>query len=96
MYLPSGETAARAVLPELVTCVMVKSVNRAVRPPRTSEYIPDIKATPRQPGVDEIRLPGERSQRERARLSREGLEIDRTIYDALLAVPRGSLPAYQD
>ncbi|MBI2207841.1 MAG: Ldh family oxidoreductase [Candidatus Rokubacteria bacterium] len=43
-----------------------------------------IKATPRQDGVDEIRIPGERAYRERARLAREGLEIDRRIHDALI------------
>ena len=57
-----------------------------------SEMLAAVKATPRQPGVDDIRLPGERSQRERARLTREGLEIDRKIYEALLAVPKGTLP----
>jgi L-2-hydroxycarboxylate dehydrogenase (NAD+) len=57
-----------------------------------SEMVAKVKATPRQPGVDEIRLPGERSARERERLRREGLEIDRKIYDALLAVPQGKLP----
>jgi LDH2 family malate/lactate/ureidoglycolate dehydrogenase len=43
-----------------------------------------IKATPRQEGVDEIRIPGERGYRERARLMREGIEIDRRIQDALI------------
>ncbi len=57
-----------------------------------SEMMARVKAAPRQPGVDEIRLPGERSARERARLAREGLEIDRKIYEALLAVPKGRLP----
>ena len=57
-----------------------------------SEMMARVKATPRQPGVDEIRLPGERSSRERARLAREGLEIDRKIHDLLLAVPQGKLP----
>ena len=42
-----------------------------------------IKATPRQDGVAEIRIPGERAYRERARLRREGIEIDRRIFDAL-------------
>ena len=42
-----------------------------------------IKATPRQDGVAEIRIPGERAYRERARLMREGIEIDRRIFDAL-------------
>ena len=45
-----------------------------------------IKATPRQPGVDEIRLPSERAFRERARNRREGIEIDRAIYEALQAL----------
>ena len=57
-----------------------------------SEMLARVKATPRQPGVDEIRLPGERAYRERARNSREGIEIDRKIYDALLALPEGKLP----
>ena len=57
-----------------------------------SEMLARVKAVPRQPGVDEIRLPGERSARERARHLREGIEIDRKIYEALLAVPQGKLP----
>ena len=48
-----------------------------------------IKATPRQDGVDEIRIPGERAYRERARLTREGIEIDRRIHDALLQLAEG-------
>jgi LDH2 family malate/lactate/ureidoglycolate dehydrogenase len=45
-----------------------------------------IKATPRQEGVTEIRIPGERAYRERARLMRDGLEIDRRIQGALFAL----------
>jgi LDH2 family malate/lactate/ureidoglycolate dehydrogenase len=59
-----------------------------------SENLARIKATPRQPGVDEIRLPGERSFKERARHLREGIVIDRFIYDALLAVPEGKLAPF--
>jgi LDH2 family malate/lactate/ureidoglycolate dehydrogenase len=54
-----------------------------------SDMLARVKATARQPGVDEIRLPGERSFRERERLRREGIEIDRKIYDALIALPAG-------
>jgi LDH2 family malate/lactate/ureidoglycolate dehydrogenase len=61
-----------------------------------SEMLTRVKATPRQPGADEIRLPGERSFRERARLQREGIEIDRKIYDALLALPQGGLAELKD
>jgi LDH2 family malate/lactate/ureidoglycolate dehydrogenase len=48
-----------------------------------------IKATPRQEGVEEIRIPGERAYRERARLAREGIEIDRRIQDALIRLAEG-------
>src|SRR5499433_2853658 len=48
-----------------------------------------IQATPRQEGVAEIRIPGERAYRERARLMREGLEIDRRIQDQLTALAEG-------
>lgn len=42
-----------------------------------------IKGTPRQPGVDEIRIPSERSFRERKKNLVEGLVIDRAIHEAL-------------
>jgi LDH2 family malate/lactate/ureidoglycolate dehydrogenase len=48
-----------------------------------------LKATPRQAGVDEIRIPGERAYRERARLTRQGIEIDRRVHDALLRLADG-------
>ena len=51
-----------------------------------------IKATPRQEGVDEIRIPGERAYRERARLARAGIEIDRRIHDALLRLTARAAP----
>jgi LDH2 family malate/lactate/ureidoglycolate dehydrogenase len=50
-----------------------------------------VKATPRREGVEEIRLPSERAFRERARNRREGIVVDRKIYEALLALPRGNL-----
>lgn len=45
-----------------------------------------IKATPRQAGVDEIRLPSERAFRHREKALREGLTIDRAVHDALAAL----------
>jgi LDH2 family malate/lactate/ureidoglycolate dehydrogenase len=54
-----------------------------------SRRIAAIKACPRMEGVNEIRMPGERSQRERARLLRDGVEIDRKIYDALGRLAEG-------
>ena len=47
------------------------------------ELIERIKATPRQPEVGEIRIPGERAFRSRERALREGIEIDRLVYEAL-------------
>src|SRR6266702_1940296 len=64
--------------------VPLKEYRRAL----TAE-IAAIKATPRQAGVDEIRIPGERAHRERARLAREGIEIDRRIHDALTRLAEG-------
>jgi LDH2 family malate/lactate/ureidoglycolate dehydrogenase len=55
-----------------------------------AEEIATIKATPRQDGVDEIRIPGERAYRERARLAREGIQIDRRIHEALIRLADGS------
>ena len=49
-----------------------------------------IKATPLQDNVAEIRIPGERGYRERARLTREGIEIDQRIHDALTALAHGA------
>ena len=45
-----------------------------------------IKATPRQPGVDAIRLPSERAFRERERRRVAGIEIDVAVQAALLAL----------
>lgn len=56
-----------------------------------SKRIEMIKATPRRAGVNEIRIPGERSYYTRARLIREGIEIDRKIYDALNRLADGRL-----
>jgi len=45
-----------------------------------------IKATPRQPGVAEIRIPGERAFRAREQARLDGIEVDRVVYDALKAL----------
>ena len=51
-----------------------------------SELIDRIKGTPRQPGVNEIRMPGERALRSRERGFRDGIEINRLVYEALAAL----------
>jgi LDH2 family malate/lactate/ureidoglycolate dehydrogenase len=56
-----------------------------------AKRIETIKATPRQAGVEEIRIPGERAYKTRDRLLREGIEIDRKIYNALGRLVEGHL-----
>jgi L-2-hydroxycarboxylate dehydrogenase (NAD+) len=53
---------------------------------QVSDLIDRIKATPRQPGVGEIRIPGERALRSREQGLREGIEVDRSVYQALKAL----------
>ena len=56
-----------------------------------SRRIEVVKATPRQMGVEEIRIPGERGYRTRERLWREGIEIERKIHNALGRLAEGNL-----
>lgn len=56
-----------------------------------SSRIATIKATPLQPGVTEIRIPGERSYATRRRLLQEGIEIERKIHDALGRLAQGNM-----
>lgn len=53
-----------------------------------SAAVARVKATPKAAGVAEIRIPSERAFRERARRAREGIEIDRRIWELLQALPR--------
>ena len=78
----SAEYVLIAFTPDLFTTL--EDYRRAL-----AAEIAAIKATPRQDGVDEIRVPGERAYRERARLTREGIEIDRRIHDALNRLAEG-------
>jgi LDH2 family malate/lactate/ureidoglycolate dehydrogenase len=55
-------------------------------PEHMSGLVEKIKATPRRPGVDEIRIPSERSFRERERRRKEGLVFDRKVVDSLKAL----------
>jgi LDH2 family malate/lactate/ureidoglycolate dehydrogenase len=51
-----------------------------------SDYVREIKSAPRQPGVDEIRIPSERARRERERRRREGIVLERKVVEALRAL----------
>jgi len=48
-----------------------------------AELVARIKATPRQDGVEEIRIPSERAFRERERRRVEGIVLDRKVVEAL-------------
>jgi LDH2 family malate/lactate/ureidoglycolate dehydrogenase len=52
-----------------------------------------VKAVPPLPGFNEIRIPGEQSARNRSRLAREGLEIDRLVHERLTALAGINEPA---
>ena len=52
-----------------------------------------VKAVPRQDGFAEIRIPGEQSARNRQHLKREGLDIDRLVYDKLAELAGRNRPA---
>ena len=47
------------------------------------ELIAAVKATPRRPGVDEIRIPSERAYAERERRLVEGIDLSRVIYERI-------------
>src|SRR5262245_29597154 len=51
-----------------------------------SQYVREIKATPRQPGVEEIRVPSERAVRERERRRKEGIVLERKVVESLRAL----------
>jgi LDH2 family malate/lactate/ureidoglycolate dehydrogenase len=53
---------------------------------QVTELIQTIKATPRQDGVDEIRIPSERAFQQRERRRREGIVLEQKVVDALKAL----------
>jgi LDH2 family malate/lactate/ureidoglycolate dehydrogenase len=53
---------------------------------QVAELIDRIKATPRQAGVEDIRIPSERAFRERERRRREGIVLERQVVTALQAL----------
>ena len=51
-----------------------------------AELIVQVKATPRQPGVDEIRIPSEQAFRTRVQRRVEGFELPRRIHERIAAL----------
>jgi LDH2 family malate/lactate/ureidoglycolate dehydrogenase len=53
---------------------------------QVADLMDRIKATPRQAGIDEVRIPSQRAFRSRERALRAGLVFDRMVFDALVAL----------
>jgi LDH2 family malate/lactate/ureidoglycolate dehydrogenase len=53
---------------------------------RMSQYVREMKALPKQPGVKEIRIPSERGSRERERRRVEGIVVKRKVIESLKAL----------
>jgi LDH2 family malate/lactate/ureidoglycolate dehydrogenase len=53
-----------------------------------TSLIDRIKSVPTLPGFNEVLIPGERGFKSRKRLLRDGIEVDRLVYDALAALAR--------
>ena len=51
-----------------------------------SRLVQAIQATPRRPGVEEIRIPSQRAFRERERRCTEGILVDGAVIAALKAL----------
>lgn len=51
-----------------------------------AEYVRQIKATPRQAGVEEIRIPSERAFRERETRRKQGIVLERKVVESLQAL----------
>lgn len=64
-------------------------------PKRMAEYVKQIKDTPRQPGVGEIRIPSERAFRERERRRKEGILVDKKVVESLKIIAAGGMIEYQ-
>jgi LDH2 family malate/lactate/ureidoglycolate dehydrogenase len=64
-------------------------------PARMAEFVQQIKDTPKQPGVSEIRIPSERAYRERERRRKEGILVDRKVIESLKTIAAGGMIDYQ-
>lgn len=53
---------------------------------QVAELMQRIKDTPRQPGVDAIRIPSERAFREREQRRVEGIVLERKVVESLRAL----------
>ena len=64
-------------------------------PKRMAEYVKQIKDTPKQPGVDEIRIPSERAFRERVLRRKQGILVDKKVVESLKTIAAGGMIEYQ-
>lgn len=82
--LPQGRVQEAAFL------FMVFDPGLLIPAEQFKQYLADllecVRSTPRQPGVDEIRIPSERAFRDRARRRVEGIAFERRLYDRIKAL----------
>ena len=64
-------------------------------PKRMAEYVKQIKDTPKQPGVEEIRIPSERAFRERVLRRKQGILVDKKVVESLKIIAAGGTIEYQ-
>ena len=79
--IPTATTVTCSSFSDPIFLVPLADFKRQV-----AALIDRIKSVPTAPGVAEIRIPGERAFKSRERLLRDGIEIDRLVYDALAAL----------
>ena len=53
---------------------------------RTARYAAELKASRKAPGVEEIVMPGERGQQNKGRFLKEGIPLDRAIWENTLRI----------
>ena len=82
--LPNGQVQDFAFL--FVVFDPALLMPRAQFEQQLAELIKAVKATPRQPGVDEIRIPSEQAFRTRARRRVDGFVLDRRIHERIAAL----------
>jgi LDH2 family malate/lactate/ureidoglycolate dehydrogenase len=71
---------------DVFVCVSPERLGLAGMLHRVTEYLDEVRSTPRADGVESIDVPGDRSRRLRARHLREGIPMDETVWRSVEAL----------
>jgi LDH2 family malate/lactate/ureidoglycolate dehydrogenase len=74
---------------DVFICIDATIVVGSSRSDEVSKYLDDVRATPAASGSSGVRVPGDRSARERARRHVEGVEVAATSWGAAVALAGG-------